>query len=102
MRTLLEFTVPAQLPMRSTPPVPAGEMFVCGGGAMNCFFMERLATCCRPGRCTAPPRCGMAPDQVEALAFASFARSTVQGLPANVPSVTGASRACILGAVYAV
>ena len=41
-------------------------------------------------------------DQVEAIAFAAFARCTVLGLPANVPSVTGASRACILGAVYAV
>ena len=45
---------------------------------------------------------GIAPDQVEAIAFASFARRTVLGLPGNLPSVTGASRPCVLGAVYAV
>ena len=45
---------------------------------------------------------GIAPDQVEAIAFASFARRTVRGLPGNLPSVTGASRPCVLGAVYAV
>jgi anhydro-N-acetylmuramic acid kinase len=45
---------------------------------------------------------GIAPDQVEAIAFANFARRTVHGLAGNLPSVTGARRPCVLGAVYGV
>ena len=60
--------------------------------------MRALASATRE----AVKKAGISGDQVEAIAFAGFARSTLLGLPANVPSVTGASRACILGAVYAV
>jgi anhydro-N-acetylmuramic acid kinase len=77
-------------------------MYVCGGGAMNTFFMERLAQLLPRWSVQSTAALGMAPDHVEALAFASFAQRTVQGRPANVPAVTGASRECILGAVYAV
>ena len=68
---------------------------------MNGFLMERLARLLPGWTVQSTAALGMAPDQVEALAFASFARRTVRGLPANVPSVTGASRECILGGVYA-
>jgi anhydro-N-acetylmuramic acid kinase len=38
--------------------------------------------------------------QVEAAAFAWLAHRTVAGLPGNLPTVTGARAARVLGAIY--
>jgi anhydro-N-acetylmuramic acid kinase len=43
---------------------------------------------------------GMPPLQVEAAAFAWLARQTVMGLPGNLPKVTGAQGARILGGIF--
>ena len=43
---------------------------------------------------------GLAPQWVEACAFAWLARQCLLGQPGNCPAVTGASRSVILGAVY--
>ena len=102
MRSLLEFSVRTVADAVTQVGTGIGELYVCGGAAMNAFFMERLAQVLPRWNVQSTAARGIAPDQVEAIAFASFARQTVLGLPANVPSVTGASRACILGAVYAV
>ena len=42
----------------------------------------------------------MAPNRVEALAFAWLAARFVQRLPGNLPAVTGAAGPRILGALY--
>ena len=44
---------------------------------------------------------GIDVDQMEAIAFAWFAKRRVEKLPANYETVTGASQKCILGALYA-
>ena len=44
---------------------------------------------------------GLDPDFVEAIAFAWFAKRTLQGLPSSAASVTGAKGARVLGGVYA-
>jgi anhydro-N-acetylmuramic acid kinase len=102
MRTLLEFSVRTVADAVTRTGVRRGELFVCGGAAMNGFFMERLAQSLPGWTVQSTAARGIAPDQVEAIAFAGFARRTFHGLPANLPSVTGARRACILGALYAV
>ena len=43
---------------------------------------------------------GLDPDWVEASAFAWLASRTLQGLPGNLPSVTGAAAPEVLGAIY--
>ena len=43
--------------------------------------------------------CGIDPDWVEAMAFAWLARRTLLGQPGNLPSVTGARDAVVLGKV---
>ena len=43
---------------------------------------------------------GVAVDHVEALAFAWLARETLAGRPGNLPAVTGARGARILGAIH--
>ena len=102
MRTLLEFSVCSVADAVTRVGLGKGELFVCGGAAMNGFFMERLAQTLPGWTVQSTAARGIAPDQVEAIAFAGFARRTFHGLPANLPSVTGARRACILGALYAV
>ena len=102
MRTLLEFTVRTVAVAVAPVDSAGGELFVCGGAAMNDFLMQRLTEALPAWTVQSTATRGIAPDQVEAIAFASFARRTVLGLPGNLPSVTGASRRCILGAVYAV
>ncbi|CBW76051.1 Hypothetical protein RBRH_02068 [Mycetohabitans rhizoxinica HKI 454] len=43
---------------------------------------------------------GIAPHQVEALAFAWLAMRHVARLPGNLPTVTGAAGGRVLGALY--
>jgi anhydro-N-acetylmuramic acid kinase len=43
---------------------------------------------------------GIGPDWVEAAAFAWLARQSLDGLPGNLPSVTGARRPVVLGAIH--
>lgn len=76
------------------------ELVVCGGGAYNRFLMERLAANLPQCRVCTTEDYGLAPRWVEATAFAWLARQTMQHLPGNLPSVTGASEAVVLGAIY--
>lgn len=76
------------------------EILVCGGGAHNPDLLRRL-TASLPGRTVeSTGNHGLDPDWVEAVAFAWLARQRLEGKPGNVPDVTGASRAAVLGAVY--
>jgi anhydro-N-acetylmuramic acid kinase len=43
---------------------------------------------------------GVHPDWVEAAGFAWLARETLAAHPGNLPSVTGAAKAAVLGAIY--
>jgi anhydro-N-acetylmuramic acid kinase len=43
---------------------------------------------------------GLDPDWVEAAAFAWLAMRNMSGLTGNLPSVTGAQRTTVLGAVF--
>ncbi len=80
-------------------PVPE-LLLVCGGGALNGYLMERLQSHVGSTRVCSSAECGIAPMQVEALAFAWLAQQTVLRKTASLASVTGARGARILGAVY--
>ncbi len=80
-------------------PLACDEMIVCGGGANNRDLCQRLQRHGRYRLVTSELR-GMAPQWVEACAFAWLARETLAGRPGNVPEVTGASRALVLGGIY--
>ena len=75
------------------------ELLVCGGGAKNEFLMSRIAAhSSQPVGATATA--GLAPEWVEAAAFAWLARQRLLELPGNVTAVTGAAREAILGGLY--
>ncbi|MDX2318996.1 MAG: anhydro-N-acetylmuramic acid kinase [Moritella sp.] len=76
------------------------EVYICGGGAANPLLMADLAELLpnRPVMTTA--EIGIAPDWVEAIAFAWLAKQHIHKQPGNLPAVTGACRSAILGALY--
>ncbi|MDD5030445.1 MAG: anhydro-N-acetylmuramic acid kinase [Rhodoferax sp.] len=75
-------------------------VIVCGGGAFNQFLLERLQALLPASTVQTSDQHGLPPLQVEAAAFAWLARQTVNRLPGNLPSVTGAAGPRILGAIY--
>ena len=96
--TLLELT--ARSICDTFHGVGADAVFVCGGGARNTRLMERLAELSAPARVDDTGVLGIAPDWVEAVAFAWLAMRLLQDAPANLPSVTGARGLRRLGAIY--
>ncbi|MBI4190160.1 MAG: anhydro-N-acetylmuramic acid kinase [Betaproteobacteria bacterium] len=78
----------------------AEEIYVCGGGARNSALVELLSQQLAPGKVAATDALGVDARHVEALAFAWLARQTLNGEPGNLPAVTGARGARILGAIY--
>ncbi|MGI2143262.1 anhydro-N-acetylmuramic acid kinase [Shewanella frigidimarina] len=76
---------------------PNGELFVCGGGALNKALMQRLATLVLGYKVDTTSALGVDAKWVEGMAFAWLAMRYHHDLPANLPAVTGASRTAILG-----
>ena len=80
----------------------ADEIYLCGGGARNDALVNSLrhtfAADATPVALT--DALGVNAEWVEALAFAWLARQTMSGRPGNLPAVTGAAHACVLGAIY--
>lgn len=79
-------------------------VYICGGGAYNACLLDRIsAALSRAGksiRVLTTNALGVAPNQVEALAFAWLAERFTMRKPGNLPAVTGAKGARILGALY--
>ncbi len=85
--------------LRATMP-GAARVIGCGGGVHNPALMRALADALPGIAVESTAAHGIDPDVVEALGFAWLARQTVLGRPGNLPSVTGAARPRVLGAVY--
>jgi anhydro-N-acetylmuramic acid kinase len=78
----------------------AADVLVCGGGAFNATLMRMLSEECAPRPVASTQALGVAPDHVEAFAFAWFAREHVHRRCVSLPAVTGARGARVLGALY--
>ena len=76
------------------------EVYLCGGGVHNRTLVERLSAKLAPRTVNRTDVLGISADYVEAAAFAWLAKCTLEGVPGNLPSVTGASEAVVLGGVY--
>ncbi len=75
-------------------------VYVCGGGAYNSTLMQRLQELLQPRLLATTAELGLAPEWVEAVAFAWLASRNLERLPGNLPAVTGASAPLILGGIY--
>ncbi len=79
---------------------PVDEVYLCGGGAHNKLLVASLENM-RNGRLIATTDAlGVGVDWVEAVAFAWLAKQCLDNKTANLPSVTGAKGARVLGAIY--
>lgn len=96
--TLAEFTAAAIA--REAQGWPAGELLICGGGGHNPLLLERLTALLPGWRVNTTNAAGVDMDAMEAMAFAWLAHQTLHRLPGNLPEVTGARRAAVLGAVH--
>ncbi len=77
-----------------------GDVIICGGGAQNSALMRRLTACLSDHTVLASDDIGISSRFMEAMAFAWLAKRALDGHTGNLPSVTGAKRAVILGGIY--
>ena len=74
-------------------------LIVSGGGVHNDTLLRMLEDAFTPIPVHTTLHYGVAPDAKEALCFAVLAHETVNGVPTNLPPVTGASARTVLGSV---
>jgi len=75
-------------------------IYVCGGGAHNSYLMQQLQQALPNKAVLTTSELGLAPDWVEACAFAWLASQTLANKTGNLPAVTGASKTTVLGGIY--
>jgi anhydro-N-acetylmuramic acid kinase len=79
----------------------ADAVYICGGGAYNGVLMDELGDALGKQVLVASTQAlGVAPNRVEALAFAWLGYRFSERLAGNLPSVTGARGERVLGALY--
>jgi anhydro-N-acetylmuramic acid kinase len=98
--TLLECTAQSIQSAIGRGLATAKRVVVCGGGAKNAVLLERLATLLAPRVVETSDAWGLAPQLVEATAFAWLARCALDRKPGNITAVTGARGPRVLGAIY--
>jgi len=80
-------------------PAPIDQVLLCGGGARNPTLGEMLRRRLHPAEVMLTDGFGISADAKEAVSFAILACATIRGLPANVPTATGADGSVILGKI---
>lgn len=96
--TLLALTVESIA--REVLRCEAERVILCGGGARNSALRNGLRVAVEGIPVQTADEHGLDSDFVEATAFAWLAKERLAERPGNIPSVTGADRPAILGAVY--
>ncbi len=76
------------------------RVYACGGGVANDDLMQRLRRVLPDVSLCTTSEAGLDPGWVEASAFAWLAMRHIHGETGNLPSVTGARRSAVLGALY--
>ena len=83
---------------RFVPDFP-DDIFVSGGGTRNRVMMSFLKQQLGEARIRVTDELGVPSVAKEAIAFALLGAATLDGEPSNVPSVTGARHAVVLGSI---
>ncbi|MGD0126115.1 MAG: anhydro-N-acetylmuramic acid kinase [Terriglobia bacterium] len=102
LRTSLELTartIVDALARFVFPDTKIDRLIVSGGGAHNSRLLTRLAELLPQLTVEPSDRFGLPVDAKEAIAFAILADRSLHGLPGNLPRVTGARRAVVLGKI---
>lgn len=78
----------------------AGEVYLCGGGAYNNTLLAAISALLPGCSVATTAQLGIAPEWIEAAAFAWLARQTWNRRSGNLCAVTGAREPVILGGIY--
>jgi anhydro-N-acetylmuramic acid kinase len=99
--TLTELTARTVADAYARWVMPRGvdEVVLTGGGARNPVLAERIRALLHPLPVVDGSALGVDPDAKEAVAFALLAWAHLRGIPANVPSATGAAGPRVLGSL---
>ncbi|CAM4401083.1 anhydro-N-acetylmuramic acid kinase [Alteromonas australica] len=76
------------------------DVVICGGGVFNLALMQQLKDRLPAYRVVTSEALGIHPQHVEGAAFAWLAYAYIHDIPGNIPAVTGASAATVLGGLY--
>ena len=98
--TLLQLTATTIAGAINQQAVTIEEVYLCGGGSHNPVLVSELGVKLPDIAITTTQTLGMDPDAVEAVTFAWLAKRRLDGLPGNLPSVTGAKKSVLLGDIY--
>lgn len=98
--TLVELTAASVAAAVKTHAPATTELLVCGGGVHNRTLLAILQRHLKPVPVQSTAARGVDPDYMEAIGFAWLAQRTLNGLPGNLPEVTGAHGPRILGGIY--
>jgi anhydro-N-acetylmuramic acid kinase len=99
--TLTAFTAKSLVHAINQYAAHATTLYICGGGAYNTTLREYIQMYAPSHlKVNTSDHLGIAPNHVEAFAFAWLAKQFLEKKPGNLPSVTGANKEKILGALY--
>ncbi|GAB4172894.1 MAG: anhydro-N-acetylmuramic acid kinase [Coleofasciculaceae cyanobacterium] len=100
LATLTELTVRSIVhSYQSFLPQMPEMVLICGGGSRNRYLKQRLADRLGSIQVVTTDEVGVSADFKEAIAFATLAHWRNLGIPGNLPKVTGAELAVLLGNV---
>ena len=101
LATLTELTAASiSLNYQQFLPQMPDQVLLCGGGSRNCYLHQRLQIRLGDIPVHTTSEAGLDADFKEAIAFAVLAYWRQQGIPGNLPEVTGANRAVLLGHLH--
>lgn len=103
LATLTEFTAASIAHSYRTflPQLP-DQVLLCGGGSHNRYLKQRIQANLEPAWVGTTDEVGLNADYKEAIAFAVLAYWRTQEIPGNLPEVTGAQQAVLLGEIHLV
>lgn len=101
LATLTDFTAATiELSYRQFLPQLPTEILIGGGGSRNQYLMHRLQQRLSSANVISTNQRQLNADYKEAIAFAILAYWRWHNTPSNLPSVSGASRPCLLGEIW--
>lgn len=101
LATLTELTaVSIAQSYRSFLPKLPDQVILCGGGSRNLYLRQRLQVNLESIPVYTSDELGLSADYKEAIAFAVLAYWRYQEIPGNLPEVTGARQAVLLGEIH--
>ncbi|MGL5079621.1 MAG: anhydro-N-acetylmuramic acid kinase, partial [Waterburya sp.] len=101
LATLTELTVASIVhSYQQFLPTMPDEVLLCGGGSRNLYLRQRLQAELTSAQIMTTDEVGIDGKFKEAIAFAVLAYWRINGIPGNLPQVTGAKQPTLLGDIH--